>query len=114
MSGNNGLELKPTSVLLVTREGGFVVTPSFSAPRRIDCQELNARQRLRLKAVLEELDHQNVALSSGGADRRSFRVILEVISGRPEREWQLDENTAPRSLIGLWKHGAQVLDESDD
>jgi|GEM_PF-34947 len=113
MSGRAGFRLEATSVVWVTREGGFVVTPGLSAPRRIDYRELNPRQQLRLLAMLEELDHRSGALIAGGADRRSFRVTLEVTSGRPEKEWELDENTAPRSLIDLWKHGPQGLDESD-
>ncbi|OLO04436.1 protealysin inhibitor emfourin [Salinicola socius] len=113
MSHNGRFELDSTSVILVTREGGFVVTPGLAAPRRIDCRELSAHQRLRLQTVLEELDRQRGGLRSEGADRRSFRVTLQVTSGRPEREWELDESAAPRSLIGLWKHGAQGLDESD-
>lgn len=114
MSDSAGLELEPTSVLLVTREGGFVVTPSLSAPRRIDCRELTEGQRLRLQAVLEELDHCHGALPAAGADRRAFRVTLTMPSGRAEKEWELEESTAPSSLIGLWKRGAQGLDESDD
>ncbi|WP_110636989.1 protealysin inhibitor emfourin [Salinicola salarius] len=114
MSDSAGLELEPTSVLLVTREGGFVVTPGLSAPRRIDCRELTERQRLRLQTVLEELDHRRGDLPAAGADRRSFRVTLTMPSGRAEKEWELEESAAPRSLIVLWKRGAQGLDESDD
>ncbi|WP_157956739.1 protealysin inhibitor emfourin [Salinicola halimionae] len=144
MSNQGGFWLEPTSVLLVTRQGGFVVAPGLSAPRRIDCQELSEPQRRKLQAVLEELDQrgagdqhtecqcperQSPADShpgsqdatrrsanppAGVADGRWFHVTLEISSGFPSHEWELDERAAPRSLIGLWKRGVQVLDESDD
>ena len=65
-------------------------------------------------AHLEELDHRRGDLPAAGADRRSFRVTLTMPSGRAEKEWELEESAAPRSLIVLWKRGAQGLDESDD
>ncbi|WP_110710224.1 protealysin inhibitor emfourin [Salinicola sp. CR57] len=111
-SGNDLLE--PTSVIIVTREGGFVVTPGLSAPRKIECRQLNEHQRRRLQTVLDELDRHGGESASAGADRRSFRVTLEVSAGCPRREWELDESAAPRSLIGLWKRGVEELDESAD
>jgi hypothetical protein len=138
MSSQGRFRLEPTSVLLVTREGGFVVTPGLSAPRRIDCQELSEPQRNRLQAVLEELDrqdsanqraeahpsidspsaprgvaHRNAGSPGTGADGRWFHVTLEISSSLPSREWALDERAAPSALIGLWKRGVQVLDESN-
>lgn len=113
MTGDD-LRLEPASVILVSREGGFVVAPGLSAPRKIECRQLNEHQRRRLQAVLDELDRYRGESVPAGADRRSFRVTLEVTAGRPEREWELDESAAPRSLIGLWKRGVEELDESTD
>ncbi|MGQ7243519.1 protealysin inhibitor emfourin [Salinicola sp. V024] len=139
MNSKGPFWLESTSVLLVSREGGFVVTPGLSAPRRIDCQELSEPQRNKLQRVLEELDRQgsihqsadangpadspsdsqgdarrNSGAAPAGADGRWFRVTLEISSSLPSREWELDERAAPSSLIGLWKRGVQILDESDD
>ncbi|KAA0015362.1 hypothetical protein F0A16_20975 [Salinicola corii] len=113
MNGED-LWLESASVIFVSREGGFVAAPGLSAPRKIECRELNDYQRRRLQAVLDELDRHVGEPGPAGADRRSFRVTLEVTAGRPEREWELDESAAPRLLIGLWKRGVQELDESGD
>lgn len=119
MSAAGCPRLGPDSVLLVVREGGFVVTPGLSRPRRIDIRELSERQRSKLQAVLENIEtlssrgHAS-APSTASADGRYFRITVEITSGRSDWERELDEASAPRSLIGLWKQGPEVLDDSDD
>lgn len=120
MSTTGCPRLGPDSVLLVVREGGFVVTPGLSQPRRIDIRALSERQRSKLQTVLEDIEtlssgHRDAAPSSAGtADGRYFRITVEIASGRSDWERELDEASAPRSLIGLWKRGPKVLDDSDD
>lgn len=119
MSATGCPDLGPDSVLLVVREGGFVVTPGLSRPRRIDVRDLSERQRSRLQTVLRDIetlssDRSLGAAGSTGADGRYFRITVEVSAGHFGWERELDETAAPRSLIGLWKQGPEVLDDSAD
>ncbi|WP_157956968.1 protealysin inhibitor emfourin [Salinicola aestuarinus] len=110
MSGHESPRLEMQAVLALVREGGFAAMPGLERPRRIVCAELSEGQWQRLQALLDEIERRHAEASSG-ADRRRFRLTLELPDRGTSWQCELDEATTPTVIVGLWKRGVEALDE---
>ncbi|WP_110666248.1 protealysin inhibitor emfourin [Salinicola halophilus] len=110
MSDRAWPRLEAQAVLALVREGGFAAMPGLEQPRRIAYAELSDSQRVRLQRLLDEIERR-AAEASNGADRRRFRLSLELPEQGTCWQCELDEDETPRVLVGLWKHGVRALDE---
>lgn len=113
MNTSEGPRVFAASVLDLVREGGFAALPGLERPRRIVCRELNAHQRTRLQALLDDIERRGDVggPDSGGADSRRFRLTLELPEDGVCWRCELAESVMPATLVGLWKHGPGALEE---
>lgn len=110
--------LNAASVVRVTREGGFAYVPGLSRPRSFhlgDCTD-ELRQQIgdALQSAMphaEESGSPAAPGSTGGGDRRFYRVEVEVegaMANESSVSFEVPETDAPEALVDLWKDAGKA------